>query len=219
MLDRKLDYAREQMVSQQVRAWDVLDDRILDVLRRVPRERFVAAAYRDIAFADTEIPLPHGHLMLAPKVVGRILQAIDLQGTESVLEIGTGSGFLSACAAQLAPKVRSIEIVPEIATLARANLQAAETTGVEVLDGDGLRYGDDRQYDAIVVTASMPLYQPHFEQLLAPGGRLFVVVGDGAPMEARLVRRDAAGKLATTSLFETRLEPLVNARRPETFRF
>ena len=213
------DFAREQMVSQQVRAWEVLSERVLDVLRSLPRERFVPAAYRDLAFADTEIPLPQGHFMLAPNVVGRILQTLELNGTERVLEIGSGSGFLTACLAKLAARVRSVEIVPELAALARSHLSIAEVSNADIVEGYGLQYRDDVQYDAIAITASLPEYDARFEQLLAPGGKLFVVVGDGQAMDARLIRRDAAGAVSVSSIFETVIEPLVNARRPESFRF
>jgi protein-L-isoaspartate(D-aspartate) O-methyltransferase len=214
------DYAREQMISQQVRAWDVLDDAVLDVMRAVPRERFVPVAYRDVAFADVEIALPGGPRMLAPKVVGRILQAVVPRPGRRALEIGTGSGFLSACMARLGASVHSVEILPQLAQFARDNLRAAGTTGVEVISGDGLQViGEAQRYDIIALTASLPLYDERFEQRLEEGGRLFVVVGAGAAMDARLITRLPDGGFTRASLFETVLEPLVNAPRSEAFRF
>lgn len=214
------DYAREQMVSQQVRAWDVLDDGVLEIMRAVPRENFVPAGYRDVAFADVEIPLSGGPRMLTPKVVGRILQSIGLLPGSRVLEVGTGSGFLSACMSRMGATVRSVEILPALADFARQNLRSAGSASVEVVTGDAfaLIAGDSR-YDAIALTGSLPLYDPRFEQQLEAGGRLFAVVGEGAAMDARLVTRLPEGGFRRESLFETVLEPLVNALRREAFRF
>jgi protein-L-isoaspartate(D-aspartate) O-methyltransferase len=214
------DYAREQMISQQVRAWDVLDDGILEVMRAVPRENFVPAQYRDVAFADVEIALPGGPRMLAPKVIGRILQALAPQPGASALEIGTGSGFLSACMAQLGASVRSVEILPELAAFARGNLDNTGTPGVEVLTGDGFDLiGEPARYDLIAITASLPIYDPRFEQRLKEGGRLFVIVGEDAAMDARLVTQLPDGSCRSDSLFETVVQPLVNAPHTEVFRF
>jgi protein-L-isoaspartate(D-aspartate) O-methyltransferase len=214
------DYAREQMVSQQVRAWDVLDDGVLEIMREVPRENFVPVGYRDVAFADIEIPLPGGPRMLTPKVVGRLLQSLGALSGSRVLEVGTGSGFLSACLNRMGATVRSIEILPALAEFARANLRTAGSAAVEVVTGDGLALiGGDSRYDVIVLTGSLPLYDPRFEQRLEPGGRLFAVVGEGAAMDARLVTRLPEGGFRSASLFETVLQPLVNAPRREAFRF
>ncbi|MEO7774953.1 MAG: protein-L-isoaspartate O-methyltransferase [Steroidobacteraceae bacterium] len=214
------EYAREQMVSQQVRAWDVLDDEVLEVMRFVPREEFVPADSRTLAFADIDIALPGGHRMLPPKVVGRILQSLALHPGKRVLEVGTGSGFLSACMGRLGAQVRSLEISPELAGFARANLRKTATVGVEVVTGDGLQLiRDAARYDAIALTASMPLYDPRFEQRLEAGGRLFVVVGESAAMDARLITRLPDGGFERVSLFETVIEPLVNAPHAEIFTF
>jgi protein-L-isoaspartate(D-aspartate) O-methyltransferase len=214
------NYAREQMISQQVRAWDVLDDGILEVMRAVPRENFVPAQYRDVAFADVEIALPGGPRMLAPKVIGRILQALAPQPGGRALEIGTGSGFLSACLAQLGANVRSVEILPELAAFARGNLDNTGIPGVEVVTGDGFDLiGEPARYDLIAITASLPIYDPRFEQRLNEGGRLFVIVGENAAMDARLVTRLPDGSCRSDSLFETVVEALVNAPHTEVFRF
>lgn len=210
---------REQMIEQQVRAWDVLDERVLACLRRVPRELFVPEALRYRAYADVEVPLARGQHMLRPSVAGRLLQALLPQGSERVLEIGAGSGFITACLRAMATHVRSLEIFPELAEGARRNLAALGMRDVEVVDADGLQGESGARYDAIAVTASLPLYDARFEQMLALGGRLFVVVGEAPVMDARLVRRTAEGAFATQSLFETVIDPLVNAARPPQFAF
>jgi protein-L-isoaspartate(D-aspartate) O-methyltransferase len=210
---------REQMIEQQVRAWDVLDERVLEVLRRIPRELFVPEPLRYRAYADVEVPLPRGQHMLRPSVVGRILQALLPQGGEQVLEIGAGSGFVSACLRSMARHVRSLEIFPDLADGARRNLAALGMRDVDVADADALQGDDGRRYDVIAVTASLPLYDDRFERMLALGGRLFVVVGEPPVMEARLVQRTAESAFATQSLFETVIDPLVNAQQPPRFTF
>jgi protein-L-isoaspartate(D-aspartate) O-methyltransferase len=211
--------AREQMIEQQVRAWDVLDARVLDVMRRVPRELFVPQAQRYRAYADVEVPLARGQRMLRPSVVGRLLQALLPKGGERVLEIGAGSGFISACLRAMATHVRSLEIFPELADEARRNLALLGMRDVEVVDADALQGDTGARYDAIAVTASLPVYDARFERMLAVGGRLFVVVGEVPVMDARLVRRTAEDSVATQSLFETVIDPLVNAPRPAEFTF
>jgi protein-L-isoaspartate(D-aspartate) O-methyltransferase len=211
--------AREQMIEQQVRAWDVLDERVLDVMRRVPRELFVPQPQRYRAYADVEVPLARGQRMLRPSVVGRLLQALLPKGGERVLEIGAGSGFISACLRAMATHVRSLEIFPELADEARRNLALLGMRDVEVVDADALQGDTGARYDAIAVTASLPVYDARFERMLAVGGRLFVVVGEAPVMDARLVRRTAEDSVATQSLFETVIDPLVNAARPAEFTF
>lgn len=212
--------AREQMVEQQVRAADVLDTRVLDTLRSIPRERFVPESWRQLAFADCEIPLPCGKRMLRPMLVGRILQTLALRGDEEVLEIGTGSGYLSACLARLGGRLRSLELHATIADYARANLRAvAPTLPIEVISADAMELAEESRYDAIVLTASLPIYQARFERALRPGGRMFVVVGATTLQEASLVRRMGAAGCNSESLFETCIEPLENAPRPAAFGF
>jgi protein-L-isoaspartate(D-aspartate) O-methyltransferase len=211
--------AREQMIEQQVRAWDVLDERVLDVMRRVPRELFVPQPQRYRAYADVEVPLARGQRMLRPSVVGRLLQALLPKGGERVLEIGAGSGFISACLRAMATHVRSLEIFPELADEARRNLALLGMRDVEVVDADALQGDTGARYDAIAVTASLPVYDARFERMLTVGGRLFVVVGEAPVMDARLVRRTAEDSVATQSLFETVIDPLVNAARPAEFTF
>jgi protein-L-isoaspartate(D-aspartate) O-methyltransferase len=213
-------YAREQMVTQQLRTWDVLDEAILDVVRGLPRELFVPDDWRDVAYGDLAIPLPHGQHLLPPKIVGRILQSVAVQPGERALEIGTGSGYLTACLSRLGAQVTSLEIYADLCERARRNLTAAGISGPQLLHADALAAaGSTPPFDVIVLTASLPVYDARFEAQLAPGGRLFVVVGEGPAMEARLISRDATGQRQQRDLFETQLDPLVNALRLEAFRF
>ncbi len=211
--------AREQMIEQQVRAWDVLDARVLETLRQVPREAFVAPQHRFLAFADVEIPLPCGQHMLRPSVVGRLLQALALTGNERVLEVGSGSGFVTACLRAGGASGRSIELFPELAELARRNIASIGLRDIEILTQDATRLDSEARYDAIAITASLPLPDERFQRQLAIGGRLFVVVGEPPVMDARLIRRIAEDAWGTESLFETVIDPLVHATRPQGFVF
>lgn len=211
--------AREQMIEQQVRAWDVLDTRVLETLRKVPREAFVPPPRRFLAFADVEIPLPCGQHMLRPSVVGRLLQALALTGGERVLEVGTGSGFVTACLRAGGASVRSLEIVPELAELARRNVSSLGLRDVDIVAHDATQLDPDVRYDAIAVTASLPIPDERFQRQLTIGGRLFVVVGEPPVMEARLIRRITDDAWGTESLFETVIDPLVHATRPQGFVF
>jgi protein-L-isoaspartate(D-aspartate) O-methyltransferase len=210
---------REQMIEQQVRAWNVLDERVLAVLRRVPRELFVPQEQRYRAYVDAEVPLRRGQHMLRPSVVGRLLQALLPAASERVLEIGAGSGFVTACLRSMATQVRTLEIFPELAADARRNLAAIGMRDVEVVDADAMQGDDGARYDIIALTASLPVYDARFERMLTVGGRLFVVVGEPPVMDARLVQRTAEDSVATRSLFETVIDPLVNALRPPEFKF
>jgi protein-L-isoaspartate(D-aspartate) O-methyltransferase len=210
---------REQMIEQQVRAWDVLDERVLQILRQVPRDRFTPEQQRFRAYADAEVPLPHGQHMLRPSVVGRLLQALELTGSEHVLEIGTGTGFVTACLRTAAARVRSVEIFPALAEMARRNLDSSGLRDVEIVTADALQLDTGTRYGAIAITGSLPVYDERFERQLEIGGRLFVVVGEPPVMEARLIRRTGEGSWSSESLFETVIDPLVNARRLPEFRF
>jgi protein-L-isoaspartate(D-aspartate) O-methyltransferase len=210
---------REQMIEQQVRAWDVLDERVLAVLRQVPRELFTPDTQRYVAYADVEVPLAHGQHMLRPSVVGRLLQALLPAAAEQVLEIGAGSGFVSACLRVMASRVTSLELYPELAEAARRNLALLGMRDVAVVDADALAGGRGERYDVIAMTASLPLYDERFEQMLNIGGRLFVTVGMAPVMDARLVRRTAEDSFVVQSLFETVIDPLVHAARPPAFTF
>jgi len=214
-----IEVARTQMVNQQVRAWDVLDPSVLAVLSAVPREQFVPARYRKLAFADLAIPLRGNQVMLTPQVEGRLLQALALRGTDRVLEIGTGSGFLTACLGRLAASVTSLEILPELADEARRNLRTASTWNAEVHTADVFGYRPDGLWDAIAVTGSLPAPDERFQHWLKDGGRLFIVTGEDPLMQARLVTRRGPDRWASTTLFETSLPALLNAPMPVKFRF
>src|SRR5258708_5300100 len=185
--------SREQMIEQQVRAWDVLDERVLNIFRKVPREQFAPEQQRFRAYADAEIPLPHGQNMLRPSVAGRLLQALELTGKESVLEIGAGSGFITACLRTAAARVRSLEIFPALAEMARRNLDALGMRDVEVVTADAMQLDTGARYDAIAITGSLPIYDERFERQLEIGGRLFVVTGEGPGLDARVIRRTGEG--------------------------
>jgi protein-L-isoaspartate(D-aspartate) O-methyltransferase len=212
--------ARAQMTTQQVRAWSALDDERLAVFERLAREDFVPESQRALAYADLRVPLPCGQHMLQPSVVGRILQAVRPARTDQVLEIGTGSGYVSACLGLLTASVRSLEIHDPLARFARANLRRAGIGNVEVVTGDAFALAEPApRYDIIVITGSMPVYDSRFEAALRSGGRLYVVTGDAPAMEARLVVREAGDLRQQQSLFETFAEPLVNAPRIDRFVF
>jgi protein-L-isoaspartate(D-aspartate) O-methyltransferase len=214
-----IEHARQQMVEQQVHTWDVFDERVLNAMREVPRETFVPADYREVAFADSPIPLPEGQWMLPPKVHGRILQALEPQPADVALEIGAGSGYLSACLGKLSSRVRSFEILPRLAELARERLVAAAINNVAVETADGMQLADEARYDIIAVTGSLPIYDERFQRALKVGGRLFVVVGSSPAMEAWKVTRLGEREWQRESLFETVVEPLINAPRPPAFVF
>lgn len=212
--------AREQMIYQQVRAWSALPPEALAVFERLSREQFTPAAWQRLAYADLPVPLGLGQHMLRPSVVGRIVQAVTLQPGDLVLEIGTGSGYVSACLALLGGKVLSLEIHGEIAHQARHNLHAAGLGDVQVETADAFALpATGPRYDVIVLTGSMPVYDPRFESMLRPGGRLFAVVGRDPIMDARLVIMDAQGKRSVHSLFETVIDPLLHAPDPAVFSF
>jgi len=211
--------ARFNMVEQQIRTWEVLDQGILDLLFLVRREDFVPPEYRLLAFADLEIPLGDHQKMWAPKMEARVLQELAIEHGESVLEIGTGSGYLTALLARLGARVTSVEINPRLAAEARAKLARAAVGSVELVVGDGARGWGGATYNAIVLTGSTPVLPDAFIEQLAPGGRVFAVVGEPPVMLARLTRLVAPGALAKRILFETVVDPLTNAATPERFEF
>jgi protein-L-isoaspartate(D-aspartate) O-methyltransferase len=213
------EFARTQMITQQIRAWDVLDDRVLDAMRRTPREFFVPERYAELAFADTDIPLREGQHMLAPKVVGRLLQALDAQPGMRALVIGAGTGFVPACLTAMGASVRAIEIHAELAAASRVNLKRAGFGQVEVVTGDTFNLELGKDYALIAVCGALPLYDDRFARALAVGGSLFVVVGDGQPQEAMQVTRNGDAQWSSVSLFETQVDALENARLPEPFQF
>ena len=214
------EQARSNMVEQQIRTWEVLDQAVLDLLYAVPREDFVPAACRTLAFADLEIPIGEGEKMMAPKIEARIVQELALRKTDRVLEVGTGSGYLTALLARRAAQVHSLEIRPALAAFGRANLERHGADNVTLEIGDGAR-GDAKRapYDAIVLSGSTPVLPRALLEQLAPGARLFAVVGEPPVMVARLVTCTAPGAYRTAELFDTLLAPLANAEHAPRFRF
>ena len=213
------DFARQQMVEQQVRAWEVLHPDILRVLKEVPREQFVPTGYEALAFPDTEIPIGHGESMMTPTLEGRVLQALEPNSDDKVLEIGTGTGFLTACLARLGGTVTSIDIQEDFLENARVNLDDTGIGNVTLLAMDATQDLPDEKFDVIAVTASLEEFDPRFVAALAPGGRLFVVIGKGPAMEAKLIKKTGENDWDSESLFETSLPPLTDARRRPEFLF
>lgn len=215
-----IDYAkaRELMVEQQIRPWDVLDPRVLDVLATLPREDFVPAAHRALAYTDIALPLARGEYMMKPVVEGRTLQALALNPGDHVLEIGTGSGYLTACLARLARDVISLEQHADLADTARANLHGQRLGNVDVLHADAFAYDTDRRFSAICVTAAVDAIPAKFVEWLQPGGRMFIVRGRSPAMEAVLLHNDA-GPPRIESLFETDLPYLAGAAPQPVFEF
>jgi protein-L-isoaspartate(D-aspartate) O-methyltransferase len=219
MAEADFDYeqARYNMVEQQIRPWEVLDQDVLDLLFTVRREDFVPPQYRALAFADLEIPLPNGYRMWTPKMEARVLQDLQLARHERVLEIGTGSGYFTALLARTVAQVQSVDI--DVPTAERARRLLADYGNVEVIVGDGARgFGDDT-WDAIVLTASTPILAERFFEQLKPGGRVFAVVGDRPAMKARITRWNGPTARVPRDLFETVIEPLRNAPQPARFVF
>ena len=203
------ELARQNMVSNQVRTWEVLDARVLDVLTALRREDFVPAAYRDVAFADLELPLGHGEMMMKPVVEGRMLQALELTAEDNVLEIGTGSGFISACLARLAGHVTSLDIHADFTARAGSALRAAHCDNVELVTAEAVNeFAPAQRYDAIAVTGAVATLPRRWLGWLKPGGRLFVVQGRAPAMQATLLRVDAG---TSEILFETDLAYLQHA--------
>jgi protein-L-isoaspartate(D-aspartate) O-methyltransferase len=218
MSEMNLDQARFNMIEQQIRPWEVLDQRVLDLLSRVPREDFVPEAYRKLAFADINIPLGDNQMMMSPKVEARILQALNVQDDETVLEVGTGSGYVTALLASLAKQVISVDINPDMTRQAGEKLTAHGFTNVTLETGDAARGWDNHApYNIIVVTGSLPLLPDTFKQALKVGGRLLAIVGDSPAMGVLLITRVGDTEWAQETLFETDLPALINAPQPERF--
>lgn len=213
------DFARRQMIEQQVRAWEVLDVNVLNGLKEVPRELFVPEGFAALAFSDSEIPIGHDQMMMTPTIEGRVLQALGLAGGEKVLEIGTGSGFLTAVLAKLSAHVTSIDIYDDFLDAARSRLRANHIENVELLTMDGTQELPESGFDAIAVTGSIQSFDSRLVDALNPGGRLFVVIGDAPAMSATLVTRFDEDNWQSDTLFETELAPLVNGALPPQFSF
>lgn len=214
-----MELARFNMVEQQIRPWDVLDPKVLDLIKKLKREHFVPVDKQSMAFMDVEIPLGHGVKMWQPRVEARVLQALNLQSTDRVLEVGTGSGYLTALMSRLANHVTSVELIQELSARAARTLAAHHFDNVTLEVGDASKGWGNEKYDVIVLTGSVPLPPESFYKMLNVGGRLFAIIGDAPAMHATLVTCVATGVFETTTLFETSVAPLVNAPQPERFVF
>jgi protein-L-isoaspartate(D-aspartate) O-methyltransferase len=220
MADMNIELARHNMIEQQIRPWEVLDQRVLDLVMRSPREDFVAPTHRNLAFVDMELPIGHGVTMMFPRVEARMLQALQIKPGDKVLEIGTGSGFVTLMLATLASQVVSVEINEELAQAAGKRLAAHGVDNVEIKVGDAAGgWNQNQPYNVIAITGSLPLLPESFKQDLQIGGRLFAVVGEGPVMEARLITRINANEWREVVLFETWLAPLKNAAARPSFQF
>jgi protein-L-isoaspartate(D-aspartate) O-methyltransferase len=214
-----MELARHNMIEQQIRPWEVLDGRVLELLRHVRREQFVPAGMKELAFADMEIPLGHGAAMWLPKLEARVLQELHLTRNDKVLEVGTGSGYLTALLSALAGHVTSVEIEPELSAMAKQNLAALHRDNVTLEVGDAARGWGEGSYDVIVLTGSTPVLPEAFQRSLNVGGRLFAIVGDAPLMEAKLVSRVAPDVFENVNILETCVAPLRNAAQPPRFTF
>lgn len=215
-----LEQARFNMIEQQIRTWEVLDDRVLGVLSATPREDFVPPQHQALAFSDLCVPLPNEQCMMPPRLEGRLLQSLALRPSDDILEIGTGSGYLTACLARLGNSVHSIDIFPDFTEAAGERLKRHNIANVSLETGDaGAGWQGARRYDAIAVTGSLPLLHHGYHDLLNPGGRLFVIVGRPPIMQALLISRAGEREWNTESLFETAIPALLNAPQPESFKF
>ena len=213
--------ARANMIEQQIRTWEVLDQDILDLMRRIEREQFVPEAYRNLAFADLQIPLDHGQVMMQPNLEGRLLQSLDLQPGQSRLEIGAGSGFVTACLAQQAGSVTSVDIHASFIARTQALLaaQGVANTSLHTLDACEPDFMQGRRFDRIAVTGSLPAPRRAFEALLEVGGRLFVILGRAPIMQATIVDRIGEREWRRESLFDTSIAALAHATPPAAFEF
>jgi len=213
-----VELARHNMVEQQVRPWEVLDSRVLEALTAVRREDFVPAGYRNLAFADLALPLAHGEFMMKPVIEGRVLQAVAPTRADSVLEIGTGSGFLTACLARLAGSVHSVELHADLADAARARLHDARVATATVEAADAVRaFRPAEAFDVVVATGAVHALPPHWREWVRPGGRLFAIVGDSPVQRAVLCTRGSDGLWSEDGLFETDLAYLTGAAPSRRF--
>lgn len=214
-----MEQARFNMIEQQIRPCDVLEGRILDLLKQVRREHFVPQAQRALAFVDMEIPLGHGTAMWSPKLEARVVQELHLSRADKVLEVGTGSGYLTALMATLAGHVTSVEIVPELNAMAKQHLQAYHRDNITLEVGDAAQGWGSNQYDVIVLTGSTPVLPAVFQNSLKVGGRMFAIVGDAPVMQARVIKCVADGVFETVTIMETSVPALQNAEQPKRFVF
>ncbi|MCW9023516.1 MAG: protein-L-isoaspartate O-methyltransferase [Gammaproteobacteria bacterium] len=213
-----LEQARENMIKQQLRTWEVLDEQVLELISQVPREDFVPPAYKNLAYGDVPLPIGEGQTMMNPKQEAHIIQAIKVQSNEDVLEVGTGSGYLTALLAKQAKHVYSVEYYDSLLEQAREKLSQQGINNVTLEQGDASQGWSARSmYEVIVITGSIPILPQIFLDSLTIGGRLFAIIGDYPLMEATLITRTGNTEWSTDVLFETELPPLVNAPQSEQF--
>ncbi len=213
------EQARFNMIEQQIRPWNVADDDVLNIMKQIPREHFVPDNYKSLAFADIQAPLANGQQMMEPKIEARMLQALQINPGDKVLEVGTGSGYITACLDWLSDEVTSIEIHEQLSQLARQHLESIGISDVNLVVGDVFATAPDQKYDAIAVTGSLPTSSDYFEKMLAVGGRLFQIVGAGPASTAQLVTQVRDGAFRRQNLFETEIAALENAPQAEAFVF
>jgi len=212
--------ARYNMIEQQIRPWDVLDHRVLGLIADLPRDEFVPKTYLGLAYADINIPLDHGQVMMAPKVEARLVQALNIQGSDTILEIGCGSGYVTALLARSGKQVHSVDIYPDFVEGAGRKLASHGIDNVTLETGDAANgWNDHDPYNVIAVTGSMPILPDALRRALKLGGRLFVITGNTPVMAARLITRTAEQEWIEKTLFETVLPPLVNAPQLRRFSF
>ncbi len=220
MADMNIEKARHNMIEQQIRPWDVIDQRVLNLLQRIPREDFVLPEYRSLAFTDMELPIGYDQVMMEPKLEARMLQSLAIKPDDRVLEIGTGSGYVTAMLAALASEVTSVEIEPALQQQAERNLTTKGIGNVTLHQGDAANgWQDGQPYNVIVVTGSLPALPKALKDNLQVGGRLFAVVGSAPAMTALLVTRINSNEWREESLFETVVPPLRNGQVTEKFEF
>jgi len=215
-----VELARLNMLESQIRTWDVTDARVLELIARAPREDYVPAQYRNLAFVDMAIPLGHGQVMMHPKLEARLLQALDINPRDKILEVGTGSGYLTALLAALGNHIYSVEIIPEFSTDAARKLAAHGVQNVTLDVGDAAAgWNRNAPYNVVLITGSLPILPESFAQSLAPNGRMIAIVGNAPAMEVKLIQRAGNGALRETVLLETDIPALINARAPSAFTF
>jgi protein-L-isoaspartate(D-aspartate) O-methyltransferase len=215
-----IEQARFNMIEQQIRPWDVLDTEVLELLLVVKRENFVPAAHKALAFVDTEIPLPTGGAMFMPKIEARLLQEVAVKKHESVLEIGTGSGYMAALLAHKARHVTTVEISPEAKVLAEKALADNGISNVTVELGNGAQgWSNGAPFDVIVVSGALPVLPEAFLSQLKVGGRLACIIGEAPAMKAQLITRTGEAGYDTRTLFETTVSMLQSATTPSQFKF
>jgi len=219
-IDKNVEKARANMIEQQIRPAEVLDPRVLETISETPREAFVPENYQELAFSDINVDLGNEQLMMKPIMEARILQALNIQPGDKILEIGTGSGYLTALLAKLGGHVESVEIDPKVLKKAETRLKSQKITNATLVQGDASQgWNQNESYDVIAITGSFPLLPESFQKQLTVGGRMAVIVGQSPVMEALLITRAAEDQWVTKALFETDFPALLNAERPQAFIF